>query len=102
MCRIKLDELVPLVSDIRKIAFLGDCLPRKCGIATFTLTPPPLEPGSDWNMVSLAPRETSGRERERGAPATNAPALSGPLLRFAEMREKTSVDKEKTQGKAGD
>jgi glycosyltransferase involved in cell wall biosynthesis len=25
-----------LVSDIRKIAFLGDYLPRKCGIATFT------------------------------------------------------------------
>jgi hypothetical protein len=23
-------------SDIRKIAFLGDYLPRKCGIATFT------------------------------------------------------------------
>ena len=23
-------------SKIRKVAFLGDCLPRKCGIATFT------------------------------------------------------------------
>jgi hypothetical protein len=23
-------------SDIRKVAFLGDYLPRKCGIATFT------------------------------------------------------------------
>src|SRR6266496_3523001 len=30
------DELVPTVSNIRKIAFLGDYLPRKCGIATFT------------------------------------------------------------------
>ena len=30
------DELMPPASDIRKIAFLGDYLPRKCGIATFT------------------------------------------------------------------
>src|SRR6266496_6613224 len=30
------DELVPTASNIRKIAFLGDYLPRKCGIATFT------------------------------------------------------------------
>ncbi len=28
--------LMPQPSDIRKIAFLGDYLPRKCGIATFT------------------------------------------------------------------
>jgi hypothetical protein len=27
---------VPTKSEIRKIAFLGDYLPRKCGIATFT------------------------------------------------------------------
>jgi glycosyltransferase involved in cell wall biosynthesis len=27
---------MPMASDIRKIAFLGDYLPRKCGIATFT------------------------------------------------------------------
>src|SRR3989441_847168 len=30
------DKLVPIASNIRKIAFLGDYLPRKCGIATFT------------------------------------------------------------------
>lgn len=30
------DGLVPAASGIRKIAFLGDYLPRKCGIATFT------------------------------------------------------------------
>jgi hypothetical protein len=30
------DEVVESASDIRKIAFLGDYLPRKCGIATFT------------------------------------------------------------------
>src|SRR3989449_11384526 len=29
-------RLVPKPSNIRKIAFLGDHLPRKCGIATFT------------------------------------------------------------------
>src|SRR3989454_10173444 len=29
-------RLVPKPSNIRKIAFLGDYLPRKCGIATFT------------------------------------------------------------------
>ena len=29
-------ELIPSISEIRKIAFLGDYLPRKCGIATFT------------------------------------------------------------------
>ncbi len=27
---------MPPASDIRKVAFLGDYLPRKCGIATFT------------------------------------------------------------------
>ena len=27
---------MPPVSEIRKVAFLGDYLPRKCGIATFT------------------------------------------------------------------
>ena len=27
---------MPSPSEIRKIAFLGDYLPRKCGIATFT------------------------------------------------------------------
>ena len=27
---------MPVASDIRKVAFLGDYLPRKCGIATFT------------------------------------------------------------------
>jgi hypothetical protein len=27
---------MPPVSAIRKVAFLGDYLPRKCGIATFT------------------------------------------------------------------
>jgi hypothetical protein len=27
---------MPIQSSIRKIAFLGDYLPRKCGIATFT------------------------------------------------------------------
>src|SRR5580698_10573053 len=27
---------MPGTSDIRKVAFLGDYLPRKCGIATFT------------------------------------------------------------------
>ena len=27
---------MPSTSEIRKIAFLGDYLPRKCGIATFT------------------------------------------------------------------
>ena len=27
---------MPTASDIQKIAFLGDYLPRKCGIATFT------------------------------------------------------------------
>ena len=27
---------MPQLSDIRKVAFLGDYLPRKCGIATFT------------------------------------------------------------------
>src|SRR5437867_9482950 len=32
----KADRLVPKPSNIRKIAFLGDYLPRKCGIATFT------------------------------------------------------------------
>ena len=31
-----MDELVKTDSNIRKIAFLGDYLPRKCGIATFT------------------------------------------------------------------
>jgi len=30
------DELVKVDSNIRKIEFLGDYLPRKCGIATFT------------------------------------------------------------------
>jgi hypothetical protein len=30
------DALVDTASEIRKIAFLGDYLPRKCGIATFT------------------------------------------------------------------
>src|SRR5947207_3166890 len=30
------DELMAMASDIRKVAFLGDYLPRKCGIATFT------------------------------------------------------------------
>src|SRR5437773_4037016 len=34
--RNKADRLVPKPSNIRKIAFLGDYLPRKCGIATFT------------------------------------------------------------------
>lgn len=29
-------KLMPPVTEIRKIAFLGDYLPRKCGIATFT------------------------------------------------------------------
>src|SRR3954469_5846161 len=29
-------RLVPTTANIRKIAFLGDYLPRKCGIATFT------------------------------------------------------------------
>jgi len=33
---IERDEVVELTSEIRKIAFLGDYLPRKCGIATFT------------------------------------------------------------------
>ncbi len=31
-----MDEFMPMTSHIRKIAFLGDYLPRKCGIATFT------------------------------------------------------------------
>src|SRR5438874_5519792 len=30
------EETTPAPSEIRKIAFLGDYLPRKCGIATFT------------------------------------------------------------------
>src|SRR2546426_717016 len=29
-------RLVPIASNIRKIAFLGDYFPRKCGVATFT------------------------------------------------------------------
>ena len=29
-------RLMTTASEIRKIAFLGDYLPRKCGIATFT------------------------------------------------------------------
>ena len=29
-------QIMTTASDIRKIAFLGDYLPRKCGIATFT------------------------------------------------------------------
>jgi glycosyltransferase involved in cell wall biosynthesis len=32
----KTSELVEITSEIRKIAFVGDYLPRKCGIATFT------------------------------------------------------------------
>jgi hypothetical protein len=30
-------EFVKAASEIRKIAFIGDYLPRKCGIATFSL-----------------------------------------------------------------
>jgi len=36
MATLAMDELVRTKSNIRKIAFLGDYLPRKCGIATFT------------------------------------------------------------------